>query len=232
MTPKVSVYQHMGEIDCSTGLACAKSPDRQTTRMMAERPNSTEYGTTGPKHLQICLVVVVLGGLLLSSMGFFAARQSADFSADQRFEQAADARAKTLERHLHTNLEAIHSIGALYAASDTIDRKQFRAFVEPILGRHREIQALEWIPRIRHADRRSFERAAREDGFATFRLTERSADGHMAPASRRANYYPVYYVEPLEGNKTAVGFDLASNPTAGLRWLKRGIPGNWSRRHG
>ena len=34
----------------------------------------------------------------------------------------------------------------------------------------------------------------------------------MIEASRRAEYFPVYYVEPLIGNRAAAGFDLASNP--------------------
>jgi PAS domain-containing protein len=33
----------------------------------------------------------------------------------------------------------------------------------------------------------------------------------MFPAARRAEYFPVYYVEPYAGNALALGFDLASN---------------------
>jgi len=33
----------------------------------------------------------------------------------------------------------------------------------------------------------------------------------MVPAARRAEYFPVYYVEPYAGNELALGFDLASN---------------------
>jgi len=32
----------------------------------------------------------------------------------------------------------------------------------------------------------------------------------MIPAAPRAQYFPVYLVEPYEGNETALGFDLAS----------------------
>lgn len=35
----------------------------------------------------------------------------------------------------------------------------------------------------------------------------------MGRAAQRAEYFPVYYVEPLTGNEAAVGFDLASNST-------------------
>ena len=32
------------------------------------------------------------------------------------------------------------------------------------------------------------------------------------PADFREEYFPVYYVEPYQGNEAALGFDLASNP--------------------
>ena len=35
----------------------------------------------------------------------------------------------------------------------------------------------------------------------------------MVPAAAREEYFPVYFVEPYEGNEIALGFDLASNPT-------------------
>lgn len=47
----------------------------------------------------------------------------------------------------------------------------------------------------------------------------------MVEAGRRDEYFPVYYVEPYEGNEAAVGFDLASNETR-LKAL------NFSRRSG
>ena len=34
----------------------------------------------------------------------------------------------------------------------------------------------------------------------------------MVPVEPRAEYYPVYYVEPFSGNEKALGFDLGSNP--------------------
>ncbi len=44
------------------------------------------------------------------------------------------------------------------------------------------------------------------------RITERQSQGVMAPAGQRGEYFPVYFVEPLKGNKAAIGFDLGSNP--------------------
>ena len=73
------------------------------------------------------------------------------------------------------------------------------------------IQALEWIPFVSGPERKDFEERARQDGFTNFVITERQKQGVMVPAPERDAYFPVYYIEPQEGNEKALGFDLASN---------------------
>jgi len=75
-----------------------------------------------------------------------------------------------------------------------------------------QFQAIEWIPRVAGAERQTYEDAARNDGLDDFEVWEMSADGAMVTAAQRDEYYPVFYVDPLEGNEAAVGFDLGSNP--------------------
>jgi PAS domain S-box-containing protein len=94
---------------------------------------------------------------------------------------------------------------------DEVDRPGFREFVKPFLSRNLSIQALEWIPRIPDSQRKAYEKGAQLDGFPKFQITERKAQGEMVRASRRAEYFPVYFVEPYQGNESALGFDLASN---------------------
>lgn len=60
--------------------------------------------------------------------------------------------------------------------------------------------------------REPFEAAALGETPGAFRITERDAQGRIAPAAVRAEYFPVHYVEPMVGNEEALGFDLASNP--------------------
>ena len=61
--------------------------------------------------------------------------------------------------------------------------------------------------------RAQFESMARDDGLSEFFFQERGASGESLSARKRAEYYPVYYVEPLKDNIAALGFDLGSNET-------------------
>ena len=73
------------------------------------------------------------------------------------------------------------------------------------------LQALEWIPRVRAADRAAAENAARSV-FPDCRFAERNAAPQAVTAVVREEYFPVYYVESSHGNEPALGFDLGSDP--------------------
>ena len=70
------------------------------------------------------------------------------------------------------------------------------------------IQAIEWIPRVPFEGRAFREAEAWQDGFTAFCFTEYDKDGRLVSAGRRAEYFPVFYVEPYEGNEIALGFVL------------------------
>ena len=125
-----------------------------------------------------------------------------------------------IQEKINRNVEIVKSIGSFYAASHKVERSEFRAFVARPLSQHPGIQALEWLPRVPHEERSAYEEAARLDGLEGFRITERQKQGVMVPAQDRDEYFPVYHVQPIEGNEAAVGFDLASI-TARLARLHR-----------
>lgn len=123
-------------------------------------------------------------------------------------------------KELFNDIEVLHSLHALFKTSEHISRKVFKDFVSPQLKRHPSIQALEWIPRIPHSKRQEYEKKLHNKNFPAIEFTERDSEGHMVRAKERSEYYPVYFVEPLQGNQKAFGFDLASNAIR-LKTLER-----------
>jgi len=159
------------------------------------------------------LVLVACVGIGLSVLSFSIVAGWEQSRTETGFARAGESRVSALRRGLDQHLLELEAIGALYGATEEVDRREFHEFVRPFLARRSGIQALEWIPRIPDAQRAAYEEAARKEGFAEFRITERVAQGKMVRAARRDEYFPVYYVEPYKGNETALGFDLASDPT-------------------
>ncbi len=129
------------------------------------------------------------------------------------FDRSAENRYAFLKREIESDMQALLMLKAFYVLSGRITKAEFHAFSTPLLMKHPSIQALEWIPRTSNSQREEYEKAAQRDGFSGFQITEWVAHGKMVRAGQRAEYFPVYFVEPYKGNEIALGFDLASNPT-------------------
>ncbi len=127
-------------------------------------------------------------------------------SRAQRFHQQAENVAAAVREKLAVNTEILYSVSDFFAASSDVTRRDFHVFTKGQLSRQSGIQAIEWVPRVLAADRARFEAAARQSGLVGFRFTESDARGNMVPAPPRAEYYPVYYIEPMAGNERALGF--------------------------
>jgi PAS domain S-box-containing protein len=164
----------------------------------------------------ICHVLPWLGmlvvGTLLSVVLFTVLRSLETKNAQTAFNGVAQERLDALETNVTLTINHLVSLGAFCDALHDMQRAEFHRFATPLLARHRAIQALEWIPRVPKRSRQKYEEAARRDGFPAFQVTERLSPARLAKAGERDEYFPVYIVEPLQGNEKALGFDLASDP--------------------
>ncbi|NNG01473.1 MAG: PAS domain S-box protein [Desulfobacteraceae bacterium] len=129
-----------------------------------------------------------------------------------KFELQADHFAEALINNFHLYIDILYSIEGFFSASQQVEREEFQRFTRPLLERHKGIQALEWIYRLSHDNRQDVVNSVRSEGFHDFNITEVDDDGKFRVAGNRAEYYPVFYVEPYAGNESAMGFDLSSNP--------------------
>ena len=90
-------------------------------------------------------------------------------------------------------------------------RKEFKGFVTNVLNSYPGMQAISWNPRIKNDQRLIYESAARKDGFQAFNFTEKNKQGTIIKATERSEYIVVYYMEPMQGNEAALGYDIRSN---------------------
>ncbi len=155
--------------------------------------------------------IIILFGLMLSVTVFVVTRSWEWQDIEIKFERLIDNNFASLRRELDLSIEVLFGLKGLFEASNFVSRQEFKTFTMPQLANHPSIQALEWIPKVTAEQRSVYEAAARADGFSTFQFTERHQQGKMVPASARAEYFPVFYLEPYKSNKTALGFDLGSN---------------------
>jgi PAS domain S-box-containing protein len=129
------------------------------------------------------------------------------------FIHTASERASVITKAIDHNCLVLESTRSFYVADDKgVRRDEFHTFVQPFFSHMVGLQALEWVPRIPDANRDQFEAAVRYEGFRDFQITEKGPDGRLRRAARRAEYFPVCYVEPYRGNEPALGYDAVSSP--------------------
>jgi len=161
-----------------------------------------------PATLIVCL------GLFLTLTIFARVREWDAERTRTDFNRAAEERSSSLKRTISIKMLALDAIRSFYYGSVEVERYEFADFVRPLLDRLEGVQALEWVPRVPAERRAAYEAATIEkNGFRGFEITERDEHGTLIRSGRRAEYYPVYFVEPYAGNEAAVGFDLSSDTT-------------------
>ena len=149
--------------------------------------------------------------LVLVSVAFiafkFSYQQEMQF-IENEFEKDTMYFTDELKSSIDSHVEATFVLKEFFDNSTEVTSDEFARYTRPKLDRHPEIKALEWIPKILHEDRVSFEE---ETGISIRMLDE---NRNMVSSSGKEVYYPVEYLEPYVGNENALGFDIRNNPLA------------------
>lgn len=144
----------------------------------------------------------------------FAIMRSVENDAiEAQLELDARTSRTAIESTMLSNMKNLNAVTGLFLSSSHVSRDEFRRFAAMLLKDNKDIsgiQALEWIPRVTAAERAKFEESVQADGFPSFIFMEKNRTGNTVAAGNRPEYFPVYYVEPMNGNIRALGFDLAS----------------------
>lgn len=166
-----------------------------------------------PRIIVICSIVLLIG-LTLSVGLFLSLQNSFETKRDRLLSNSFNTLQDRIQQEINRNFDILYAIKASYLAYEGMSRKEFESYAGYYTKRIASIQALEWVPAIKHAQRDSFELATREEGYADFEIFTRK-DGVLSRAEDRPIYYPVYYIEPFEDNKAAFGFD--PGPSSAIR---------------
>jgi len=159
----------------------------------------------------VASIAVFIAGLILSLTLYAVVRDLESRQVRAEFYLDAELIVSSVRNQVERAQNHLRAIAAFFSSSDYVNRDEFRNYVKHMLEGDTSIKALEWIPRVASGQRNAFENEAEGDGFPGFSFTEKHAQGVMVPAAPRAEYFPVFYVEPIRGNERALGFDQASD---------------------
>ena len=161
------------------------------------------------RHLETVLAGIC--GLLLTGGAIVFAAESESHERDAMFERLATSRSEKIRDQFLLLWGDLAAVGRFYEGSHNVEREEFHQFSFPIIE-SLAVQAIEWVPRVPRAEKDKIEAEAVGDGLSDFSIWERNTEKQKIPAAVRNTYYPVYYVEPVSGNESSLGFDLGSEP--------------------
>jgi CHASE1-domain containing sensor protein len=158
------------------------------------------------------IVFITITGVFISFALFLFINSLAFKKQEITLAQVTERQLNAIQDNFDNAVKSINAISAFFAASSDVSRKEFSTFASFELIDSPNVLALEWIPKVKHSERASFESTAQKDLVTNFTFTEENPQGEMFVASERDEYYPVYFVEPLKGNDITLGFDLSTHP--------------------
>lgn len=138
----------------------------------------------------------------------------------QNFSNQINERIHFLNREINTNTESLYELVNYFTFSGSkVDNESFHKLAKSIMARHPSIGTLEWIPKITFAEREKLESEMHPYGLK-FIIMELSDKNTLVPAPYRESYFPVYFMEPIEANLKAFGFNAISRPEATIAMKK------------
>ncbi|MEY4729270.1 MAG: hypothetical protein RL020_428 [Pseudomonadota bacterium] len=160
----------------------------------------------------LLLTLVLIPGLMLTALLFFAVRDWENERTRHTFAEAASARIRSAQDNLMMAQDDVESLRDFFVATDfEASRIAVNAFTTPTLSRHNWLHALSFNRLVSDEQRAGFEKSL-QASIPGYRITERDAAGNLITAERRAEYIPVAQIEPLKGNELALGYDIFSDP--------------------
>jgi signal transduction histidine kinase/CheY-like chemotaxis protein len=168
-------------------------------------PRSAWRARTRTLALPLACAVLLLFGALVEITRWERDAMRASFSAYAQEVQSS------VEKQLAIYSQLLQQLCIAMTGPYPISEDQFSRLAHSDMQVHSEVRVVEWAPLIPDRDRAAYE-AARQRREPGFHITQMDSRRTPVPAARREEYLPLTYVQPMERNRAAFGYDAASEP--------------------
>lgn len=167
-------------------------------------------GATMKRKVMVGLPLIIIFSAVISM--FMAVRYWDDRNVRTTFESDATLIVSELESKFSGYLRELLAVQSFYAASEKVERYEFKDFVSTAFSRSPGILAIEWIQAVSQENLDTFVQAAISDGLQDFYIKKRTDSDNFVPEPHSYNeYMPIYFVEPQQQNMSVIGYDILSN---------------------
>ena len=151
--------------------------------------------------------VVLLMGLTVSGAAALWQHRNISNDAHEEFQRLSSRTAAEVVARFNKAIYALNGARGLYAASHSVDRAEFRAYVESrdLPTEFPGVRGISFIQQVKRADLDAFTAKERQDEAPQF--TVRQLDDRQ-----HDDLYIIQFIEPIDRNAGAMGLDVGSEP--------------------
>jgi PAS domain S-box-containing protein len=154
------------------------------------------------------LILTLLLGVGISIAAYFFVHRSEQQRIEGEFEWRSRSHAQALRVSIQRLEESLYTIRDVFHSSGNISYAEFATTTMDLRARHRGIQLMQWLPRVKAENRAAFEARARREIWPIYEILEKNQDKSANVRSADyPEYAPIYYIDPKEGNEDAFGLD-------------------------
>lgn len=158
--------------------------------------------------------ITLLCGLWLTAVAGHLLHQSERQMRRRAFHHAVNLQSSLLQQAMfRIGDNYLEGLGRVFLSSNFVDQQEYSRYAGYLLNRPYAL-AWQWIPLVEATNRVKFTADIRTWNNPDFSIWEHDASDQPQPASERENYFPVCYVEPLDKNRSTMGYDWGSDPLA------------------
>jgi PAS domain S-box-containing protein len=167
-----------------------------------------------PRRLSVGVTLAV--ATIVLALGMHHAYRLDHERALNGFELDTTTAVANLRTQLQQPLNALEAVRSAHGLAEEFSRAQFQDISGRWLRQYGQITALGWSERIRPSDAAAFQANARAEGMQGFRVHARDEAPSATAAAARAllgsDLVAIRYIEPVQANAAALGFNSWSVP--------------------
>jgi PAS domain S-box-containing protein len=149
-------------------------------------------------------ILVLTGCLVVTGLAVWQTVLVEKRSQMAEIKQSAIHIRQSIESRLNIYAGILYGVQGLYNASDSVERSEFKAFVETedLINRYAGTNSISFIQVVDAIDKDSFVKSIQDEGFPDFTIY---------PEADQKTYYVIKYIEPLAGREKLLGMDYLSD---------------------
>jgi len=176
-------------------------------------------------HRQSLLISLILIASV-SSLLAIATANVEQKKQQQEFVHQARTLAKTIQTELQTALDLLYGVSGFVKSHSDITPAAFKTYTEALLNNNSHVQGVSWNPVISGEQLDSFnQQLQRHHQNPNIRVITKNMDGEIEPVKPARQHVVVAYIEPINRNRPALGFDVYSNESRRIALDKAAVTG-------